>query len=177
MILLFGTQKSGTTWLRNILGNFTPANVTTEWQLPYLVGAIENHITTLGHASPATSRKTELECVRAAFSALLAEIPACSLDKSAYPCIPELGSDNRRFPHAVDMGRYFFPEAKQVMIVRDPRDIFVSSTYFWPNLSIRAMNSFDDDYLIEFIDNWSRRNLKWLAAKRDYIIRYEKSET
>ncbi|WOJ89502.1 ankyrin repeat domain-containing protein [Methylocapsa polymorpha] len=173
MIFLFGTQKSGTTWLRNIISHFTPINSQAEWQLPYLVEAAENHVSTLCAAPRAIQRKAELAFVRAAFSSLLAQVPGCSCDKSAYPCLPGAGRDDRVFAYAVDMGRYFFPRAKQVMIVRDPRDVFVSSKAYWPDLAERRIASFDDAYLREFINSWSRCNLTWLSAAPDFIVRYE----
>jgi hypothetical protein len=173
MILLFGTQKSGTTWLRNIVACFTPIRPDAEWYLPRLVSAAENHVSSFCFSPPPLRRKIELQLVRAAFNALLAEAPGCFCDKSAYPSLPESGRNDAEFAYAVDMGRHFFPEAKQVMIVRDPRDVLVSSKYFWPELRNRNMTSFDDEYLQEFIDSWSRCNLTWLSAKPDLVVRYE----
>ncbi|MGA9599029.1 MAG: ankyrin repeat domain-containing protein [Methylocystis sp.] len=167
MLFCFGTQKSGTTWLQNILSELVPTNKFAEWQFPVLAHTVENHIESF--CMEHTLRNSaEHEVLASAWAALLSQVKNCTSDKSAYPCLEECGRNDGLFRYAVDSVRHYFPAAKQVMIVRDPRDVLVSSKHFF-SLS----NQLNERFIEDFIDSWARCNLRWFASKPDLVIRYE----
>jgi len=174
LAFMFGTQKSGTTWLRNLAGSLTAIDRDSEWYLPALAEGFENHF--LRYANHPADTKVALlrSNVARAWQFLICSTGALSfVDKSAYPCVAETGFRDDLFPYAAAMKEFYFPDSRSVLVVRDPRDVLISSKYFFGRIHL----AFDADYLTRFINGWARSNLHWLAAKPTLLIRFEDLKT
>ncbi len=174
LAFMFGTQKSGTTWLRNLAGSLTPIDRDSEWYFPALAQSFENHF--LRYANHLAEKKMALlrSNIARAWQFLVCSTGEFSfVDKSAYPCIAENGFREDLFPYAAVMKKFYFPDCRSVLIVRDPRDVLISSKYFFG----RAQLAFDADYLTRFINGWARCNLHWLDAQPTLVVRFEDLKT
>ena len=167
-VFIFGIQKSGTTWMRNILSHVGKTSAKHEWQLPMLFRHMDAYVTLCGggrHADPALITTI----VEKTYDTVLNTFGVYNIDKSAFPCLPESGRDDDLYPHAMLMMRRAFPKARTLMIVRDPRDVLVSSCHYF-DLQEVAM---DEEYITAFANSWSKCNLNWMLCKPDSIVRFE----
>ncbi|MET3713021.1 hypothetical protein ABIC65_003740 [Sphingomonas trueperi] len=169
MIFLFGTQKSGTTWLRNIISQFVGVSAAYEWQIPRLVNAMHSHVEFCGVRRPPeeTREKCILASRRALKQLIASEGPHNTCDKSAYPALSVSFRDDTLFPYHVSLTRRMFPSSKNIQIVRDPRDVLASSKSYF-NLSL-----IDDDEVINYVNSWSKCNLSWIDDDPDFVLRFE----
>jgi hypothetical protein len=173
MIFILGSQRSGTTWLRDCFAHVVRLDVGNEWYFPALADAVEAHVGTYGRAlAAADGQRVVRETVRRAWSALLdGACAGCEADKSAYP---SLGFHQplrlELYSGAIAHTRRFFPDARFVVIVRDPRDVFASLVPFGrlPRPTWNGRST-----ALQFAENWTQQNTKWLADRPDAWIRYE----
>jgi len=174
LAFMFGTQKSGTTWLRNLVGSLVTIDRDSEWYFPSLAESFENHF--LRYANHVPETKLALlrsNLVRAWQFLICSTGDFAFVDKSAYPCVAETGYREDLYPYAAAMKEFYVPDSKRVQIVRDPRDVLISSKYFFG----RPQLAFDADYLTRFVNGWARSNLHWLAAHPTLLIRFEDLKT
>lgn len=167
-VFIFGTQKSGTTWMRNILSLVGRASGRHEWQLPVLFSHIDAYVALCG-GGKAADPTIVTSIVANAYRTALSAVGQFNIDKSAFPCLPEAARDDTLYPHAMIMMRRTFPEARTLMIVRDPRDVLVSSCHYF---GLQESN-LDEAYISSFANSWSKCNLKWILDDPDSVVRFE----
>jgi hypothetical protein len=169
---IIGSQKSGTTWLRDCLDEFV-LFCKPEWYYPQLLSGLADHIDSFGVSIPAEKR---LEAVRsisdAVWKALNGDFAG---EKSAYPCSTTLGAI-RPDIHAlaVSKTREYFPNSRIGVIVRDPRAVFNSLRHYLDHF--REGWSRETDPKI-FAETWAHQNLEWVRQKPDAIVFYERLKT
>ena len=167
-VFVIGTQKSGTTWLRDCLAEFVSFSK-LEWYYPNIFDAISKHVNTFGGHMPADKRKNIVNKLCTNAWEILNE--GHLGEKSAYPCSNELGplcSDIH--PFVVRTMREHFPNANIVVIVRDPRAVFNSLRHYLEHF--KAGWSQDIDPRV-FAENWAQQNLQWVRDNPDAIVLYE----
>lgn len=187
MLFLIGSQKSGTTWLRNCISHVVPISLNQEWYLPDLYDSFLGHIEKYGSTLPPEDRDRALrESLRSAWTHLLdAATPGALADKSAYPCVPTRGHPVRNdlYPQAIRIYREVYPDCKIVLIVRDPRAVWNSWQHFRRALRTRPrrfetiklwMRRHEPEYNpAVFAQNWQLQNQQWIDDQPDCVVRYE----
>ena len=166
-LFLIGTQKSGTTWLRDCFAHRCCFCQWQEWYLPEFAAAIEQHIQTYSQGMS----EGDLEgCARTTIQAgWQAMLGSANADKSAYPCVDNLGRLRPELHRrAVAYARRYFPGARVVVLVRDPRAVLNSLQHYllrqgWPTrIDVTT-----------FAQQWVLQNRQWRDDKPDAWIRYE----
>jgi hypothetical protein len=171
MIFLLGVQKSGTTWVRSIMQQVLPIHPGAEWWFPKFFDDMRAHVNGYCFASEAERHRIAFEASGPAWTAMVTTaLPGCKADKSAYPVFSGTGARPDLFPYAIDLVRRCLSGTTCVQIVRDPRDILVSSKYYFFDGNLSSLG---DKGIVEFAQNWARYNLHWLRSKPDYVLRYE----
>lgn len=168
MLFILGTQKSGTTWLRNILGCLVPVPESVEWALPVLAWQVEDHLVQRCHFNPDRRRDTCKTIVRDAFQRMLDASNSPTCDKSAYPSLASSGRNDDLYSQAVAIGKFYFPESRHLQIIRDPREVLVSSIHY-----MSLAGKLTEDELIFFGASWARCNWRWFSSRPDLCLRYE----
>ncbi|MFK0166234.1 sulfotransferase family protein [Rhizobium sp. NPDC090279] len=166
---IIGTQKSGTTWLRDCLDKFVPF-CKPEWYYPQIFSDLTVHTKTYGASLSDCARDLAIrELCQSTWRALNGGYLG---EKSAYPCSPELGTIRADLhPFAVSIMRQHIPNAKVVVIVRDPRAVFNSLRHYLEHFRPGWSMGINPQI---FAENWSRQNLQWVADKPDSVVLYEK---
>lgn len=168
---IVGSQKSGTTWLRNCLRHFITI-ASPEWYYPDLFWGIKEHIERFGTSLPPAERHARaIRMAAAAWSELIA---GCEGDKSAYPSAPAEWLRPNVYPFAISMAKQHFPNAKVALIIRDPRGVFNSLQHYLDYFRSGWSNELD---ATSFGANWSLNNRAWLNDKPDAVVRYEDLKT
>lgn len=169
---IVGSQKSGTTWLRDCLSCFVTFSK-PEWYYPDLVAQIRDWIEIFGGSLDAAHRaELGARAARAAFEVILGEARG---EKSAYPTVGNhmpLNAD--RYDNAINLLKQDIPKSKVILIVRDPRAVFNSLCFYLDRVRTGWSSELDVD---EFADNWARQNRQWQASKPDAVMRYEDLKT
>lgn len=165
---IIGSQKSGTTWLRDCLNEFVPF-CTPEWYFPELLAYTAQHIDRLGQTLTPDARKAAARTMAAAaFRALNGEFPG---QKSAFPCVSQLG---KILPEvhgaAVSLTREYFPDARIAVLIRDPRAVFNSLRHYVDHFRAGWSRELDPH---EFAHNWAQQNLQWVRDKPEVVVLYE----
>ena len=169
LIFVIGSQKSGTTWLRDCLSHRFQFPRWQEWYFPELVDSIQQHVHSYGQRM--TKQELNERCrstVRASWVSLLQEANA---DKSAYPCV-DLYHQLRPglYAQAVRLVRTYFPEAKVAVIVRDPRAVLNSLVHFLSSFRARWGKKIN---VAQFAATWAEQNRQWEQDQPDIFLRYE----
>lgn len=187
-IFVIGSQKSGTTWLRNCYSHVVPISLDHEWYLPELYEAVEGHVRKYcGNLPPDVVDETLRQTVRGAWFAMIGTaVPGTKSDKSAYPCAVAKNAPIRHDLHtrAVTIARDNFPESRTVVIIRDPRAVYNSLIHFRRALKekkrgpisalghwLRSQGRKVDAG--EFAKNWAIQNRMWIDDKPDCVVLYE----
>ncbi len=166
-VFIVGSQKSGSTWLRNCLSHVVDIR-SPEWYLPELYGAILAHVDKYGQGLSQSERAIKVsEVTRAAWIALVAPANA---DKSVYPSHPAAGAGSPLHSNAIRIARDIIPASKVVLIVRDPRAVFNSYRYYIGIMAPGLLESLSAD---SFAHEWVRNNRAWLRDKPDIVTRFE----
>lgn len=188
MLFLIGSQKSGTTWLRNCLSRVTPISLGQEWYLPELYEAVSGHINSFGRTlSDDERRKAVNASVRDAWLNMIrAATPGAMADKSACPCLPtkKLPVRNDLHPFAVRIAKNIFPEGKTLVIVRDPRAVYNSWRHYRqalrgrPRSRLGLVGAWVSDWRQTadaevFARNWALQNSRWIEDSPNFVVRYE----
>ncbi|SKA26046.1 Sulfotransferase family protein [Enhydrobacter aerosaccus] len=172
MIFLIGTQKSGTTWLRNCFSHVCTVPLQQELYFVELYEHISQHIHTYGHLGEeetleairrvsASSWRSLLDCVK----------PGTEFDKSAYPCATAHAPiRNDLHPYAVRRAKEVFPDARTVVIVRDPRAVYSSLVEYLNGFQSGWGQKIDP---VEFGQTWQLQNTIWLNDRPSIYVRYE----
>lgn len=172
MIFLIGSQKSGTTWLRDCFAHVCPVPRSQEWYFVEFYEQIARHIVQYGHLDQDQQAATRRRVIGAAWRELLdAVTPGAVFDKSAYPCTSAIGPlRNDLHPLAVRLAREIFPEARTIVIVRDPRAALNSAIHYVNHFRPGAGDGID---AAEFGATWRHQNTCWLADQPTVVLRYE----
>ncbi|PKQ01376.1 MAG: hypothetical protein CVT73_23750 [Alphaproteobacteria bacterium HGW-Alphaproteobacteria-12] len=188
MLFIIGSQKSGTTWLRNCVSHVVPISLGHEWYLPDLYHSVSEHVQSFGQAMSEEERRQAVNSsTQAAWLGILnAALPGALADKSAYPCVPtrNVPVRNDLHPYAVQIAKEVFPNGKTVVITRDPRAVYNSWLHFRKALRNRPKNSLSsaaswwrDRRRVPdpevFARNWAIQNARWLDDNPDCFVRYE----
>lgn len=188
MLFLIGSQKSGTTWLRNCLSHVTPISLGQEWYLPELYEAVSGHINSFGRTLSDDERRNAVNAsVRDAWLNMIrAATPGAMADKSAYPCLPtkKLPVRNDLHPFAVRIAKNIFPEGKTLVIVRDPRAVYNSWRHYRqalrsrPRSRLGLVGAWVSDWRQTadaevFARNWAIQNSRWIEDNPNFVVRYE----
>jgi hypothetical protein len=165
---IIGSQKSGTTWLRDCLNEFVPF-CKPEWYFPDLLAYTARHIERFGQALTPEDRKAAArEIAAATFHALNGEFPG---QKSAFPCVPQLGTYSPDVHGAaVSLIREYFPGARIAVLIRDPRAVFNSLRHYLEHFREGWSRELDPG---EFAHNWAQQNLQWVRDEPDVTVLYE----
>jgi hypothetical protein len=165
---IIGSQKSGTTWLRDCLDTFVPF-CKPEWYFPEFAENVQKTIDTFGRGLSSQERAIR---AKAATASAWREIcwPFMG-EKSAYPCSsafmrvrPDL------HPQAVRLTKEYLPGSRIAVIVRDPRAVYNSLCHYLDGFRPGWSQEIDVE---EFATEWSRQNLAWAADEPDVIVQYE----
>lgn len=171
MIFLIGSQKSGTTWLRDCFAHVCPVPK-REWYFPEFYENISKHIDTFSHL-PEPEKKTAVrDVVAVAWKELLeATAPNATFDKSAYPCTSTaMPVRHELYPFAVRLAREVFPKASTVVLVRDPRGVLNSTVHYLNHFRAGWGDEIDP---AELGANWQTQNSQWLDDEPSVVVRYE----
>jgi hypothetical protein len=171
-IFIIGTQKSGTTWLRDCLNEFVPF-CKPEWYFPQLLETIAKHVHVFGGSLPEEKREAMIRKIGADIWNVLNV--GSRGEKSAYPCSNAFGlvrSDMHT--QTVEQTRKYFPGSKVVVIVRDPRAVFNSLRHYLDHFRKGWSEEIDPN---TFASNWAEQNLRWVNDNPDAVIRYEDLKT
>jgi hypothetical protein len=169
---VIGSQKSGTTWLRDCIHPFAPF-CKPEWYFPELIEATHRWLNTYGSSLPPEERNTML--LKILRNAREAALMGSKGEKSAYPCggpLTPVRADVH--PLAVEQMKSYFPECKITVIVRDPRAVYNSLCHY--------LNGFKPNWAEEvdvaaFAKVWEYQNLRWADSSPDCLVRYEDLKT
>ncbi len=133
-----------------------------------LFGSIEKHVSLFLEAPLDERIRVAVEATRRAWCSLLhARKAGCVADKSAYPCFGSAGSDDELFTVALHIKKLLFPDSIQIMIIRDPRDVLISSKYYFRSGELNKSE------LVSTINSWAACNFCWIADEPSLVIRYE----
>lgn len=170
---IIGSQKSGTTWLRDCLNCFVPF-LKPEWYYTELFQGIERHIEFFGGGLPQERRREITNRICQEAWSIMNE--GFAGEKSAYPCSDRLNPLRPDLhPDAVNDLRRRLTETHIVLIVRDPRAVFNSLMHYVDHMSSSNVSSELDPTF--FAENWAYQNAKWIADRPDCIVRYEDLKT
>lgn len=165
---VIGSQKSGTTWLRDCLNYFIPF-VKSEWYYVEIFQNIERHVDIYGQGLD-SEKKEELinKLCLESWNILNEGIPG---EKSAYPCTDLLNKYKEDlYPFVVEKIRSRIPNAKIILIVRDPRAVFNSLIHYVEYFRAGWSKELDER---AFSENWAIQNSHWINDKPDSIVKYE----
>jgi hypothetical protein len=166
-LFVVGSQKSGTTWLRNCLRHFVSIEA-PEWYYPHLFHVIEQHVARFGGSlTPADRADRAIRMAKAAWFELVGDFGG---DKSAYPSAPDDWLNPAMYPFAVRWARKHFPSGRVVVIVRDPRGVYNSLKHY---LDVFRPGWSEEISPTSFGANWALNNKKWIADNPDAIVRFE----
>lgn len=176
MIFLIGSQKSGTTWLRDCFAHVCPVPKHQEWYFVEVYERLAEHIAKYGHLPEQQRAATCRRVVAAAWREMLdAVAPGAVFDKSAYPCAAAISPiRNDLHPLAVQLARDVFSEARIVVIVRDPRAVLNSAIHYVNHFKPGAGQDIDP---AEFGATWQLQNSRWLDDGPSVVVRYEDLKT
>lgn len=171
MIFLIGSQKSGTTWLRDCFAHVCPVPK-REWYFVELYEKISQHIQKFGHLADSAREIACREVMAATWKSLLDSADPCAIfDKSAYPCTSSLMAiRNDLHPFAVRLAHEVFPTAKTIVIVRDPRAVLNSAVQYLNHFRSGWGDTIDP---VEFGATWRIQNSQWLSDSPSVMVRYE----
>ncbi len=188
MIFIIGSAKSGTTWLRSCFSHVTPVPNFNEWCFTEFAEAIRKHVATYGFVlSAEVQDRVATRAIRDGWQGLIdAATPGAVTDKSAYPTGLRRTSPEKRILHAgaVSVAKKYFPEAKTILMVRDPRAVYNSLQHFRSHRKaeqhgvlstvghkigarLKSVNPTD------FAQSWNDQNRSWLADRPTAVCRYE----
>lgn len=192
MIFLIGSQKSGTTWLRNCFAHKCKISLNSELYFPELLEQISLHIEKYAHSLSEQERQDAISrSATAAWQEVLSSVKAgATADKSAYPCLKSKSDKIRNdlHPFAVSLAKKYIANAKTVVIVRDPRAVLNSLLHFRRALKAKkrgpvsqigffARNAIQSQKIDDFAKNWEIQNSQWISDKPDAVIKYEDLKT
>ena len=164
---IVGTQKSGTTWLRDCLNEFVNF-CKPEWYYPELFENAARHVETFGASRPPEQRKRAIDKICLETWKALNE--GFRGEKSAYPCTSALGAGRPEHSDAVSRMRERLPNARIAVIVRDPRAVFNSLRHYLDHFRGGWSQEIDPQ---DFAENWSRQNVRWVRDRPDALVLYE----
>ena len=168
IIHIVGSQKSGTTWLRDCLDLFRPF-CKPEWYFPELIEKVEIWANTYGGSISVEDRGRK---VRAIASAARRELlGAYTGEKSAYPCAGSLATVRGDLhPRAVTILKETFPNSKVAVIVRDPRAVYNSLCHYLDGFR----PGWSSEINVEtFAIEWARQNRAWASSDPSVVVLYE----
>ncbi|KAF0097806.1 MAG: hypothetical protein FD144_4755 [Rhodospirillaceae bacterium] len=169
MRFAIGSQKSGTTWLRDCFGHVCTVPKRGEWYFTELYERITQHARLHNILPPERQKAIGERATAAAWKALLDEVePGATFDKSAYPCWGAVRNDLH--PHAVRLAREVFPDACTVVIVRDPRAVFNSALHYFSTTDSEWAGKIDP---ADFAATWQTQNCQWIDDAPSVLVRYE----
>jgi len=192
VIFIIGSQKSGTTWLRNCISHVTPISMKSEWYFVEFEMAVRRHIERYGGALSDVERENAVTAtVREGWRTLLSTAtPEANSDKSAYPTdLRKVSPDNfGAHCQAVSIAKKYFPESKTIVIVRDPRAVYNSlwhfrnvatkNRHFYPaQIGRKLRNRLRMPDPRKFGKTWFEQNSQWIDDNPDVVIRYEDLKT
>ena len=168
IIHIVGSQKSGTTWLRDCLDVFRPF-CKPEWYFPELIEKIEIWANTYGGSILVEDRRRK---IRAIVTAVRRELlGVCTGEKSAYPCAgPHATVRADLHPRAVSIMKEVFPSVKVAVIVRDPRAVYNSLCHYLDGLRPGWSSEID---IKTFAIEWARQNRGWASSDPSVVVLYE----
>lgn len=171
MIFLIGTQKSGTTWLRDCFAHVCSVPK-REWYFVALYEKVSTHVAEFGHLTEAERQTAVRSVMAAAWRSLLeSTAPGAIFDKSAYPCTSTfMPVRNDIYSSAVALARDTFPKARIIVIVRDPRAVLNSTVHYLNHFRAGWGEMIDPT---EFATNWKIQNTQWLRDEPSMVVRYE----
>lgn len=100
------------------------------------------------------------------------------VDKSAYSCVRSIRKHRVQLEYMRLLQEYY-PEAKKILILRDPRDVIVSYSEWKGQRTGPLLNTTPRSlyYFIRHVRNWHKLNMQWLDdSKKDkncLVVRYE----
>lgn len=168
IIHIVGSQKSGTTWLRDCLDVFRPF-CKPEWYFPELIEKVEIWANTYGGYLSVEERGRK---VRAIASAARRELlNGCRGEKSAYPCVDSLATVRADLhPRAVSILKETFPNSKVAVVVRDPRAVYNSLCHYLDGFRPGWSSEINVEM---FAVEWARQNRAWASSDPSVVVLYE----
>ena len=168
IIHIVGSQKSGTTWLRDCLDVFRPF-CKPEWYFPELIEKVEIWANTYGASIPVEDRSQKVRAIATAARREL--LGAYKGEKSAYPCAgPHATVRADLHPRAVSILKEVFPNVKVAVIVRDPRAVYNSLCHYLDGFR----PGWSSEINVEtFAIEWARQNRGWASSDPSVVVLYE----
>jgi Sulfotransferase family len=168
IIHVVGSQKSGTTWLRDCLDVFRPF-CKPEWYFPELIEQVETWANTYGSSIPPEDRSRKVRAI--AVSARRELLGACRGEKSAYPCVSLFSTVRADLhPRAVSILKETFPNSKVAVIVRDPRAVYNSLCHYLDGFRPGSSSEINVE---RFAIEWARQNRRWASSDPSVVVLYE----
>lgn len=115
--------------------------------------------------------ETTAKCIaasRSAISALInSEGDGMVCDKSAYPSLAVASRDDAIYPYHLALTKRMFPSSKNIQIIRDPRDVLVSSKHYF------GITELGEVEVRAYANSWSKCNMRWALDRPDFVMRFE----
>ena len=178
--------KSGSNWLRNCIDFSDKVAVSGEIYPAQNIKILENIAPgdsisqkrlTDNDAFKKAIRLAIIELMNGNFSEKKENIQLIG-DKSAYS--PSRNNLFKRNDHIIKISQYF-PKAKQLLLIRDLRDVIVSYSKWLKGKNLLSLNPLRIAHFIIFVNKWCSMNKQWILDcknnKQCLVIYFESMKT
>ncbi|MEK7996805.1 MAG: sulfotransferase [Planctomycetota bacterium] len=172
MIFLIGSEKSGATWLQKCFSHLCMVAPDQNLHLLELYERLALHVKTYANLSDDRMPEVIRNLSAAAWRAILdGARPGIQLDMSIYPCTSTHAPlRNDLHPYAVRLMREMVPDAKFVVIVRDPRAAYCASVAYLNQFRPGWGKEIDP---VEYASTWQHQNIIWLNDHPTTFVKFE----
>lgn len=172
MIFLMGTQGSGTSWVQDCFSQVCRTAGHQELHLLELHERVSQHVRTYADQSEDEALATIRKVSAAAWQALLDGVqPGVELSKNTYPATSAHAPLRHDLhPYAVRLVREVIPDARTIIVVRDPRAALCATVDYLNHFRPNWGGSVDP---VEFAQAWQLQNTIWLNDRPTIFFKYE----
>ena len=172
MIFLIGSEKSGAAWLQNCFSHACTVAPGQELHLLELHERLALHIRTYTRLGDDETLEAIRKVSAAAWRSMIDSAgTGTQLNMSTYACTSvHAPLRNDLHPFAIRITREIIPEARYVVIVRDPRAAYCDSVQYLNQLRAGWGDTIDP---IEYASTWQHQNITWLNDRPTTFVKFE----